>query len=199
MSANYLIAGLGNPGRRYKKTRHNIGFMVIDQLAKSFNGSLETKAHMSELTTVDIADHQVILAKPMTYMNRSGDAISEIATHYKVRTDHILIVYDEAALEFGRLRIKGKGSSGGHNGLESILQELETQNVPRLRIGIGSEKAKKNMVKFVLSKFNRNEKKQLPQVITLAEKTIISFISNGLEKTMNTFNTKQKPISYQEE
>ncbi len=199
MSDYFLIVGLGNPGFRYKKTRHNIGFMAIDTIVKSINSSLKSNAYMSTLYTVNHGDSTLVYVKPLTYMNRSGLAVSAIAKDYNIHPDHILIIYDDVSLEFGRIRIRGKGSSGGHNGLESIIQEMDTSGIPRLRIGIGSEKLKNNMVHFVLSKFSRAERKELTDILEHVNSAVNSFINDGLEKSMSIFNAKPKHKSYQEE
>ena len=198
MSDLHLIAGLGNPGLRYRKTRHNLGFMVIDAINKSLSGSLKKREHQAETTETTLAGQPVLLVKPLTYMNRSGEAIGDIAAQYRVPTDRMLIIYDDVALPFGQLRIRGKGSSGGHNGLESIINELDTDNFSRLRLGIGSDNAKEDMIKFVLSKFDRQEKKLIDEFLNNAINAINSYITNGLEKTMNEFNTRQKAKPNQE-
>ncbi len=199
MSDHYLIVGLGNPGFRYKKTRHNIGFMAIDAIVKSMKSSLKTNSYMSTIYTVNQDGFTFTYVKPLTYMNRSGLAVSAIAKDYNINPDHVLIIYDDVSLEFGRIRIRGKGSSGGHNGLESIIQEMGTPDIPRLRIGIGSEKLKNNMVHFVLSKFSRAERKELADILEHVNSAVNSFINDGLEKSMSIFNAKLKPKSYQEE
>ncbi|HPG40354.1 MAG TPA: aminoacyl-tRNA hydrolase [bacterium] len=190
MSNTYLITGLGNPGRRYSKTRHNAGFMVIDRIISTFNGSLEKTGGLAEVAQVTIADVPVMVAKPQTYMNNSGLAVKALLQHLNSSYDHLLVIYDDINLEFGRLKIKGKGSSGGHNGMESILFHLGTDEFARLRIGIGQTAMPHDMVRFVLSGFTATERRQLPDLIDFAEKAVISFLTTGLEKTMNTYNTK---------
>jgi len=190
MSNTYLITGLGNPGRRYSKTRHNAGFMVVDRIISTFNGSLEKTGGLAEIAHVTIADFPVMVAKPQTYMNNSGLAVKALLKDLNSSYDHLLVIYDDINLEFGRLKIKGKGSSGGHNGMESILLHLGTDEFARLRIGIGQATMPLDMVRFVLSGFTATERHQLPDLIDIAEKAVISFITAGLEKTMNTYNTK---------
>lgn len=192
MLGPYLIVGLGNPGRRYKKTRHNIGFMVVDRILNASDCSLIKNDFYSEYAEINIDGKPVIIAKPQTFMNNSGEAVSELVHYFKIKRSQCLILYDDVDLLFGRIKIKGQGSSGGHNGLESIIQHLGTNRIARLRVGIGSEKAKKNMVKYVLSGFARKERKDLNNLLETSHNAVNSFIVEGLDKTMNIFNTKQK-------
>jgi len=190
MLDKFLIVGLGNPGRKYSKTRHNIGYMVVDTLLTTVNNSLLKKDLYSEFAEINIEKNPVIVAKPQTFMNNSGLAVYELIHYFKIPLNRFLIIYDDVDLFLGRIKIKGKGSSGGHNGLESIIQHLDTDHFARLRIGIGSEKVKKNMIKYVLSGFSRPERKNLNNILENSKKAVISFIVDGLDKTMNIFNTK---------
>jgi len=199
MLDTYLIVGLGNPGRKYRKTRHNIGYMAVDTLLTASNSSLIKTDFYSEYAEISIDNNPVIVAKPQTFMNNSGLAVYELVHYFKINLNRCLIIYDDVDLSFGRIKIKGKGSSGGHNGLESIIQHLDTTHFARLRLGIGSDKAKKNMIRFVLSGFSRQERNDLDNVLEKTKKAVNSFIVDGLDKTMNLFNTKQKQSSYQEE
>ncbi len=191
MLDTYLIVGLGNPGRKYRKTRHNIGFMVVDSLLTAVNSSLIKNDFYSEYCAIEINNIPVIVVKPQTFMNNSGLAVYEFVCHFKIDLNRCLIIYDDVDLLFGRIKIKSKGSSGGHNGLESIIQHLDTTHIPRLRIGIGSEKAKKNMTKFVLGGFSRAEQNDLNNLLENSKNAVTSFIVDGLDKTMNLFNTKK--------
>ncbi len=190
MPETYFIVGLGNPGRRYSKTRHNTGFMVADKIVSTFYGSLEKIETLAEIAHLTISQKQVIVAKPQTYMNNSGIAVKALVQRFNINLDHLLVIYDDVNLEFGRLKIKGGGSSGGHNGMESILFHLQSDEFPRLRVGIGSPKMAHNMVRFVLSGFTRTERQLMNDIVHNAEKAATSFIMDGLEKTMNSYNAK---------
>lgn len=189
MSNRFTVVGLGNPGIKYKKTRHNIGFMVINQLAQEFNTHLYQKKGLYETGEFSYNNNLVILAKPLTFMNNSGQVVSQIVHYYKIVLSHLLIIIDDVELPLGRIRIRPKGSSGGHNGLKSIINHLDTPEFARLRIGIGSEYAKKDMTKFVLSNFSRNEQKEVHSIINLSCESIKSFIDDGIDKTMNKYNS----------
>ena len=151
----------------------------------------QNRGFITVYSEINIGNYPVIVAKPQTFMNNSGLAVYELVHYFKIDLNRCLIIYDDGDLFFGRIKIKGKGSSGGHNGLESIIQHLDTTHFPRLRIGIGSEKAKKNMVKFVLGSFSRTERTDLNNLLENSKKAVTSFIVDGLDKTMNLFNTKQ--------
>ena len=188
MSDNYMIVGLGNPGSEYQKTRHNIGYMVVDRIAQEFNTKFKKGRGAYYYTTVIVEGHRTILAKPLTYMNKSGLAVAYLLNYYDIDLSQLLIVFDEADLPFGRLRIRKQGGSGGHNGISSIIQHVNSHEFARLRIGIGTEYAKKDMVNFVLSDFSRIEQQELDTVITMAVRVVISFIRDGIDRTMNAFN-----------
>lgn len=182
------IVGLGNPGRRYSKTRHNIGFMLVDQLAARENRKIEVFDCRSLLCELEIAGQEVVLVKPHTYMNRSGDAVEEVVGKYSIALDHLLIVYDEVALPLGRLRMKARGSAGGHNGMRSILSLMETEEIPRLRLGVGSEAQNDDLSAFVLSRFRWSERKNVKEMLNTAESAVTGFISDGIEAAMNRTN-----------
>jgi len=189
VSDRYLIAGLGNPGRKYKNTRHNAGFMVIDKLAQEFNGSFKKAKFTCEQSEIKIAYKAVILAKPLTYMNNSGLAVFELMQYYKIDPSQLLLVYDDADLPLGRLRMRAQGSAGGHKGVASVIRHLKTQEFPRLRVGIGSEFGKEEMVNFVLSSFSKKERQELNNIISSAVDAVKGFIVDGLDKTMNWVNS----------
>jgi len=182
----YLLVGLGNPGPNYRATRHNIGFMVVDEIARIKEENFRSDRNC---LTADFLEggRKVILMKPITYMNKSGIAVSGLLNKFNVPLSNLLIISDDFNLPFGKLRLRGNGSDGGHNGLASIIQQLGTRDFPRLRIGIGQEKMS-DTVSFVLSNFNREEKKQLPEVIERAAEASLSFIVNGLTHVMNKYN-----------
>ncbi len=183
----YLIAGLGNIGPEYELTRHNAGFLVLDQLAD---------LHKTDFTTERLAQHAEIkhkgrtlhLIKPTTYMNLSGKAVAYWLQELKIEKSNLLVVVDEIALPFGSLRLRGKGSSAGHNGLKNIELVLHGQDYPRLRFGVGDQFAKGRQVDYVLSNFSAEEFRQLPDLIARANEMILSFCTAGLERTMSQFN-----------
>jgi PTH1 family peptidyl-tRNA hydrolase len=185
----FLIVGLGNPGRRYHATRHNAGFMVIEQLARRLPaGSARARLQAEILETHD-GDVRVVLAKPQTFMNDSGLAVSQLLRWYKVPRDRLLVVYDELDLPFGSLRVRGDGSAGGHNGMKSIIQQLGSQDFARLRIGIGRPSAGAN-VPYVLSAFNDAERRQLDAVLERAADAALMWRRHGIIAAMNEYNRR---------
>jgi len=182
------IVGLGNPGRRYRKSRHNIGFMLVDQLAARQDRKIEVFKCRSVVCELSIFGHDIVLVKPQTYMNRSGEAVAEIVESYSIPFSKLLIVYDEVALMLGRLRMKARGSAGGHNGMRSILSFLETEEIPRLRIGVGSEVLQGDLTAFVLSRFRWRERNSVKEMLSTAEYAVDSYVSDGIEKAMNRTN-----------
>jgi PTH1 family peptidyl-tRNA hydrolase len=185
----YLIVGLGNIGLEYDNTRHNIGFQILDHLAEKNKVLWETKK-LASLSIIKKKGKKFIFIKPTTFMNRSGKAVRYWALQEKVNIENILIVTDDLHLPFGTLRLKGKGSPAGHNGLKDIESELNTPNYARLRFGIGQEKKPFDQVKFVLDNWNTNEQKHIKERIELCNEIIINFVLEGLNSTMNRFNGK---------
>ncbi|RIJ33559.1 aminoacyl-tRNA hydrolase [Pontibacter oryzae] len=185
----YLIVGLGNIGPEYADTRHNIGFMVLDYLAKKYDGNFDTGRH-SFVTEIKSKGRTFVLVKPTTYMNLSGKAVGHWLNSLKLTADQMLVITDDIAIPFGKLRIRAKGSAGGHNGLKHIEQTLGHNNYPRLRFGVGDSFSKGKQVDFVLSKFSEDEQPELQTLIEKAADAVISFGTIGLERTMNQFNTK---------
>ncbi|HTF17700.1 MAG TPA: aminoacyl-tRNA hydrolase [Chryseolinea sp.] len=183
----YLIAGLGNIGPEYELTRHNAGFLILDQLAD---------VHKTDFTTERLAMHAEIkhkgrsihLIKPTTYMNLSGKAIAYWLQELKVPKENLLVIVDEIALPFGSLRMRGKGSAAGHNGLKDIELALNGQEYARLRVGVGDNYSKGRQVDYVLSNFSKDEFKALPDVIARANEMILSFCTAGLDRTMSQYN-----------
>ncbi len=188
MSNKYLIIGLGNPGLKYRKTRHNIGFLVVDRLAQAMGVRLKKGRGPYEITEFQIDGKSVLLAKPLTFMNNSGQAVAELVNYFDIDFSHLLVILDEVELDFGRLRLRAQGSAGGHNGLRSIIQHLNTKLFARLRIGIGTEYARKDMTKFVLSNFSRNEQKELDFILDQAVDAVLGFIRDGIDKAMTQYN-----------
>lgn len=185
--ALHLLVGLGNPGAKYAKTRHNIGFMVADKIAELEETSFHQKYKNSLLTEFRLNGKDVVLAKPLTYMNRSGDAVLELVDNFNLSLANLLVILDDFNLPFGTLRIRSKGSDGGHNGLASIIYHLQSNLFPRLRIGIGQESIVDSM-KFVLSNFTAAETKALPAIINKAGEAAMNFVTDGVHTTMNKFN-----------
>lgn len=200
-----LIAGLGNPGLKHEKTRHNLGFMVIDSLFKDY-ATPKDSFHEEKKFQAEIAEiiwqpkkgksEKVILAKPLTFMNGSGDAVKLISSFYKINSEDIWVVHDEVDLPLGAMKIRFAGSSAGHKGIESIIEKLKTEKFWRFRMGIGLQKAKtdgkklKKIDNFVLSGFMENERGKAREIIKRGVKAIEHALEEGMEKAMNRFNTK---------
>lgn len=192
----FLIAGLGNIGDEYSHTRHNIGFDIADALARSCMKENENKINMfsdsrlAMVAQVKFKGKHITIIKPTTYMNLSGKAVNYWLTQEKIEKENLLIVADDIAIPFGKIRIKKKGSDGGHNGLTSIIEALGTEEFPRLRFGIGGDFPKGKQVDYVLGKWSRDEQKILPEKIATAVEAIKAFMTIGMEKAMTGFNKK---------
>ncbi len=186
----YLIVGLGNPGDEYAGTRHNTGFMVLDAFAKASNIVFEDKRY-GFISETSLKGRKIILLKPTTYMNLSGNAVRYWMNKENISLEHLLVIVDDLSLPLGSLRLKGKGSNGGHNGLGNIQSVIGTQQYSRLRVGIGNDFPKGMQVDWVLGKYNDEEMKELTPSIEKAVEIIKSFVLSGLEITMNQFNNKQ--------
>ena len=187
------MVGLGNPGIKYEFTRHNIGFRIVDSLAQEIEVEFKkVKSYYSLISRGMINNHKVILIKPQTFMNLSGRAVSKVVSYYKMPLQDLLIVYDDLNLELGQVRIRKKGSAGGHMGMESIMQYLNSEDVPRLRIGIGNPSVNFNFdcVSYVLSNFNGDEKDKIKKVIQLSAEATKIIIEDGFEKAMRKYNRK---------
>ncbi len=185
----YLIVGLGNIGPEYENTRHNIGFMVLDQYAKENNCTWHADKYVN-YTEHSHKGKKLILIKPTTYMNLSGKAVRHWMNAEKIPIENILIITDDLALPFNTLRLKAKGSDAGHNGLKSINELLLSQNYARLRFGIGSDYAKGKQVNYVLGQFDGKEQPFLPELIEKCKNIIQDFCTQGIDKAMNAHNTK---------
>ncbi|MBI4309370.1 MAG: aminoacyl-tRNA hydrolase [Candidatus Omnitrophica bacterium] len=183
-----LIVGLGNPGMEYADNRHNIGFKVVEKLV----GRKLKKLHWRNILTAekDVGGQECLVGQPLTYMNASGDAVGSLVSHYGIALQDILVVCDDMDLPFGIMRLRPSGSAGGHNGLKSIIAELKTDKFVRLRLGIGRPPARGSVIKHVLENFTAGEKKILPDFINQALSCIHSWVSEGVEKTMNQFNQR---------
>ena len=187
-----LVAGLGNPGRQYERTRHNIGFMVIDELVRRLPDGAARRRFDAELLESSTTGGRLILLKPQTYMNRSGTAVSQAMRWYKVRLEDLLVVCDDLDLPFGRLRLRPQGSSGGHNGLKSIIEQIGSDRFPRLRVGVGRP-IRGDAVAHVLNRFSPDEEAALPAIIERAADAVMTWHAEGITAAMNQFN--QPPAS----
>jgi PTH1 family peptidyl-tRNA hydrolase len=183
-----LVAGLGNPGVEYTVTRHNVGFMAVDQVAANF-GSTWERSTKWEAVIAKCGD--ALLVKPMSFMNRSGDPLFAVAQFYKISPQQILVVMDDLALPLGHIRIRPDGGTGGHNGLESVILRFGTEEIPRLRIGIGAA-PRDAAVDYVLSRFFEEEKPLVRLIIERAAKAVKCTIDNGMVSAMNTFNKSEE-------
>jgi PTH1 family peptidyl-tRNA hydrolase len=186
-----LIAGLGNPGPEYAATRHNIGFMVVDQLAAQFGAVWEKSVPQAREDALSAKCGAVLVVKPLSLMNRSGYPVFAVAQFYKIQPQEILVVLDDFALPLGRLRLRARGGSGGHNGLDSIITQFGTEEIPRLRIGIGAA-PREGSVDYVLSRFFDEEKPIVRSTIDRAMEALKCTIDNGLVSAMNTFNKSEE-------
>ncbi len=185
----WIIAGLGNPGMTYENTRHNAGFMAIDLLAKQVGVTIEHVKFQANIADETFADAHVLLLKPMTFMNNSGQAIVAAADFYKIPAENILVLYDDITLPPGRLRIRKKGSAGGHNGIKSIIAELGTEDFPRVRIGIGAKaNPQMDLVDHVIGKFSDSEREKLEPALRDAVRAARLIIQGKIEQAMNQYN-----------
>lgn len=183
----YLIVGLGNIGAEYKNTRHNIGFMIVDNLVKEYGGMFQDKRYAA-VSTIRIKNAELIVIKPSTYMNLSGQAVRYWMQQENIPIERNLIIVDDLAIPYGKIRIKGKGSDAGHNGLKNIANLLGSQSYPRLRFGIGNDFSKGQQIDFVLGTFTKNEQEHIQEHIDRACQAIKSFCLEGISITMNRFN-----------
>jgi len=194
-----LIVGLGNPGRTYANNRHNIGFMCLSHFARAHGVSFDKKKGKARIGMGEVAGIPVVLARPQTFMNASGEAVSQLVRKFKVNIDDLIVVYDDIDLPLGRIRIRRGGSSAGHNGIESIIAELGTPDFNRVRVGIGrptvmegsNEAAEPDIVDYVLSDFTPEEKQTIEQTITLVSEAIRCLLTEGLVAAMNRYNRSQ--------
>ena len=185
----YLIVGLGNSDEKYKNTRHNTGFMFLDFLAQKLNIEFNKNKFKSLVATGVINDKKVLLIKPQTYMNLSGEAVKLAADFYKIKPENIIVIFDDISLEIGKLRIRPKGSAGGHNGIKNIIEQLGDDKFPRIKIGIGDRNNKEMDLKdYVLSNFSNEEMQKINSAIGKASLAIELIIDKKIEKAMNLYN-----------
>ena len=186
----YIIAGLGNPGKEYMGTRHNAGFSVIDELADKYNISVDTAKHKGLIGKGVIAGQKVILVKPMTYMNNSGECIREVMDYYKCDIDDFIVIFDDISLDVGKLRLRAKGSAGGHNGIKDIIRQLGTEKFLRIKVGVGAKPKGWDLADHVLGRFSTEDRKLVDEAIEKAAKAVDIMISQGVDAAMNEYNRK---------
>ncbi|TDX51264.1 aminoacyl-tRNA hydrolase [Orenia marismortui] len=182
-----LIVGLGNPGAKYNLTRHNAGFMVIDSLAKEYVVNVNSKEKQALVAKLHIGREKVILAKPQTFMNNSGQSVRALADYYNIDAQDIMVIYDDLDLEVGRIRVRPKGGHGGHNGIRSIIDHLGQKNFARLRVGIGRPEYG-TVTDYVLGKFSREESKKVNKTLEEAVEAIKLYLESDLNDVMNKYN-----------
>ena len=187
----YVIAGLGNPGKKYENTRHNMGFITIDQLAEKHNIKVDKLKFKALVGEGRIAGQKVMLVKPQTYMNLSGESIREVMNFYKLEPENLIVIYDDIDIEAGTLRIRKFGSAGTHNGMKSVVYQLQSDRFPRIRLGIGSQK-KGDLVNFVIGGFSKEEVPVLEDAVNHAVLATECIIEDGIDKAMNQYNTKKR-------
>jgi PTH1 family peptidyl-tRNA hydrolase len=184
----FLIVGLGNPGREYKNTRHNVGFLQVDALAASLGARFSRMESKALVTKATYQERRLVLAKPQTYMNLSGQAVAALVRFYKIPQENLLVAYDEVDLPFGILRLRPKGGSAGHKGIRSILERLGSQEIPRLRIGVSRPPGRMDAAAYVLQEFTSAEQAELAQILQTGVEAIQTFATEGLEAAMTRFN-----------
>lgn len=189
----YLIVGLGNPGSKYMATRHNIGFDAVTRICDDYRLSLDLKKHHAFCTKAVIQGHKVLLAQPQTYMNLSGECVRELVDYYKIDPEEELIVlYDDVSLDVGRLRIRRKGSAGGHNGMKNIITHLGTDIFARIKIGVGNKPSGWDLADYVLGRFPNEEQPLLREALGDAVLACVCIMENGVDCAMNQFNYRKK-------
>lgn len=189
----YLITGLGNPGKQYERTRHNMGFDTIDELVDRHRIPGSGMQHKAMYGKGMIAGEKVILAKPLTYMNLSGDSVREFINYYKMDPEtELIVIYDDIDLEPGQIRIRKKGSAGGHNGMKSIISQIGTQNFYRVKVGVGAKPAGWDLADYVLGRFSTKEREEVDKAIEEAADAVEVILGEGIDAAMNKYNAKKK-------
>lgn len=185
----FVVAGLGNPGPKYENTRHNAGFIAIDYIVKQKNISNKKLKHHAEIFEADFAGHRVLLVKPLTFMNLSGDAIENILNYYKISAENLIVISDDISLPVGKLRIRRKGSAGGHNGLKDIIFKTGCDTFVRIKLGIGEKPKDWDLAKWVLSNFSEKEKEELNLAVKNTYKALELIVCKNIDAAMNKFNS----------
>lgn len=187
-----MLVGLGNPGPQYELTRHNVGFLVIDALADKVGVSSFKQQAGALVASVNYQGEKLLLVKPQTYMNLSGQAVGELARYYKIPAQDVLVIYDDMDNPFGQLRLRARGSSGGHNGIKSIISHLGTEEFPRLKVGIGRPRPGQSAADYVLEPFSSEERAALGRIIPAAVDRVLAVVDKGIVAAMNEFNGKSR-------
>lgn len=185
----YYIVGLGNPGLQYENTRHNAGFTVIDFLANKFNIDIRKSKFKSLYGQGEISGQKVMLIKPQTYMNNSGEAVRELKNFYKFDSDKLIVIYDDIDIDFGTIRIRKKGSAGSHNGMKSIIYQIQDDKFPRIKVSVGQKPPRWDLANFVLSGFSKDEVKIFEDEIKLTVEAVEIMLRDGIDKAMNNYNS----------
>lgn len=189
----YLIAGLGNPGAKYENTRHNTGFAAIDQLADRCHIDISERKHKALCGRGTVEGQKVVLLKPQTFMNLSGESLRAAMDYYKLTPQEVLVIYDDVSLDPGQLRIRLKGSAGGHNGIKSIIAHLGTQEFPRIKVGVGAKPPRMDLADYVLGHFTGEEQAVMKEAYEEAAQAAVMILTHGPEQAMNHYNMKKKP------
>lgn len=184
----YVIAGLGNPTSKYTGTRHNVGFEVIDELAERMGIKVNNKKHKALCGQGKIGSEKVILIKPQTFMNLSGEAVRAVVDFYKLTPENIIIIYDDIDLDVGKIRIRPKGSAGGHNGIKSIIAHMGTSEFKRVRVGVGAKNNGSDLVDHVLGKFDSVDRKIMDDMVVMAASAVSLIVTENIDTAMNKFN-----------
>lgn len=182
-----MIVGLGNPGKKYQNTRHNMGFITVDYLAAKYNIKVNKIAFKALVGDGTIANQRVLLVKPQTYMNLSGQSVREVLAYYKVEMENLILIYDDIDIETGKIRIRKKGSAGSHNGMKSVIYDVKSEDFPRIRIGIGGER-KMTLRDFVTGGFSKDEKPLLEDAVERAARAVEIILAEGIDMAMNRYN-----------
>ncbi len=188
----YIIAGLGNPTKEYDKTRHNVGFEVIDELAERYQIDISERKHRAFCGRGVVEGQKVLLVKPQTFMNLSGESLRMVLDYYKAPPEDLIVIYDDISLAPGQLRIRRKGSAGGHNGIKNIIAHLGTQEFPRIKVGVGEKPPRMDLKDYVLSRFSKGERELMEQAFKEAAQAAVMMITEGVDSAMNHFNMKKK-------
>ena len=187
----YIIVGLGNPGKKYENTRHNMGFITVDLLADELGIKVDKIKFKALVGEGKFSGQKVLLVKPQTYMNLSGSAVREIMHFYKLDIENLIVIYDDIDIATGKIRVRKDGSAGTHNGMRDIIYQLQKDGFPRIRVGIGGE-IKMDLANYVTGGFNKEEKTLLEQSVTSAAKAALCIVSEGIDKAMNEYNIREK-------
>ena len=193
MPVEFMVAGLGNPGDRYRRTRHNLGFLAVEAIATARRARWQQPAHRRRTARCDVAGRDVLLVEPLTFMNLSGDALAALVLEQSIPAERLLVVCDDIALPLGQVRLRRGGSDGGHNGLKSIIERLDTTAFPRLRMGIGPVPPRVDAAEFVLAEFLPEEEPAVTEMVVAALTCAEAWIVDGVERAMGRFNARRDP------